>query len=39
VFALGGPFTSLSWYQGWIASIILFFITVIFGFIKPKKGS
>jgi hypothetical protein len=39
VFAMGGPFTSFQWYQGWIASIVLFFVTVIFGMVKPKLGS
>ena len=39
VFALGGPFASFQWYQSWIASIILFFVTAIFGMVKPKQGS
>jgi hypothetical protein len=39
VFALGGPFKCLSWYESWIASITLAFVTVIFGFYKPKAGS
>jgi len=39
VFALGGPFAGLPWYEGWISSIVLVFVTVIFGIVKPKKGS
>jgi hypothetical protein len=39
VFAVGGPFMSLPWYQGYIASILLVFVTFIFGLIKPKPGS
>lgn len=39
VFALGGPFKCLSWYEGWIASITLAFVTVAFGFYKPRLGA
>lgn len=39
VFAIGGPFRCLGWYQGWIASIVLAFVTVVFGFINPRPGS
>jgi hypothetical protein len=38
-FALGGPFNYFAWYQGWIASITLAFVTVIFGFYEPRPGS
>jgi hypothetical protein len=39
VFAIGGPFESLCWYKGWIASITLTFTTVVFGLYKPTPGS
>lgn len=39
VFAIGGPFTSFHWYQGWIASVTLAFVTVAMGFYKPAVGS
>jgi hypothetical protein len=39
VFAIGGPFKSFSWYEGWIASITLAFVTVAFGFYEPKPGA
>jgi len=39
VFAIGGPFQFVSWYQGWIASITLMFVTVGFGLYKPKPGT
>lgn len=39
VFALGGPFMSLSWYKGWIASIVLAGVTLLFGLIEPKPGT
>lgn len=39
VFAIGGPFELQSWYKAYIASILLFFVTFIIGFIKPKPGS
>ncbi len=39
VAAIGGPFVSLSWYQPWIASIVLAIATVAFGWIEPKPGS
>jgi hypothetical protein len=39
VFAIGGPFKCLGWYQGWIASIILAFVTVVFAMYRPKPGS
>lgn len=38
-FAMGGPFTQFSWYQGWMASILLMFVTVLFGLAEPKAGS
>lgn len=39
VFAIGGPFAKLAWYEGWIASAVLIFVTLIFGAIPPKKGA
>ena len=39
VFAIGGPFTALAWYKGYIASILLIFVTVIFGKVKPPLGA
>ena len=39
VFAIGGPFALLSWYRGYIATILLVFVSFIFGWIKPKPGS
>jgi hypothetical protein len=39
VFAIGGPFADLPWYKGFIASIVLIFVTFVFGWIKPKPGS
>ena len=39
VFAIGGPFTFLSWYRGYIATIVLIFVSFAFGWIKPKAGS
>ena len=39
VFAIGGPFKYFSWYEGWIASITLAFVTVAFGFYRPRPGS
>jgi hypothetical protein len=39
VFAIGGPFTYFHWYQGWIASVTLAFVTVAMGFYKPAAGS
>jgi hypothetical protein len=38
-FALGGPFKQLSWYEGWMASMLLMFVTVVFGLAQPKPGS
>jgi hypothetical protein len=38
-FAMGGPFSQLSWYQGWIATILLMFVTVVFGLATPAPGS
>lgn len=38
-FAMGGPFAQFSWYQGWIATILLMFVTVVFGIAQPKPGS
>jgi hypothetical protein len=38
-FAMGGPFKLLPWYQGWMASMILMFVTVVFGLAKPRPGS
>lgn len=39
VFAIGGPFLAFRWYKGFIGSIVLIFVTSIFGKISPKKGS
>ena len=41
VFALGGPFTLLAWYAAnqWVASLVLVFVTFIFGMIEPSPGS
>lgn len=39
VFAIGGPFLSLPWYKGYIASIVLSFVTFAFAWIKPPVGS
>jgi hypothetical protein len=39
VFAIGGPFKMLAWYQPWIASVVLAFATVVFGMVKPAPGS
>jgi len=39
VFAIGGPFRSFPWYEGWIASLTLAFVTVAMGFCKPAPGS
>jgi hypothetical protein len=39
VFAIGGPFEHLGWYQGWIATVTLAFTTVAFGFYKPAPGA
>jgi branched-subunit amino acid transport protein AzlD len=40
VFAIGGPFTScFGWYERWMGSIVLAFVTVVFGFYKPAPGS
>jgi hypothetical protein len=39
VFAIGGPFKCLHWYESWIAAITLAFTTVGMGFIRPKSGS
>src|ERR1700674_769609 len=39
VFAIGGPFQYFHWYEGWIASITLAFVTVAFGFYQPKPGT
>jgi len=38
-FAIGGPFKCLGWYQGWIASITLAFVTVVFGMYRPRPGT
>jgi hypothetical protein len=38
-FAMGGPFKTLGWYEGWMATLLLMFITVVFGLAKPKPGS
>lgn len=38
-FAMGGPFKQLSWYQGWMATILLMFVTVMFGIKKPEPGT
>jgi hypothetical protein len=39
VFAIGGPFRTLSWYKAPVASILLVLGTAIIGIKKPKKGS
>ena len=39
VFAIGGPFAFLSWYRGYIATIVLVFVSFVFGWVKPKAGS
>jgi len=39
VFAIGGPFRCLTWYEGWIASLTLAFVTVVMGFYRPRPGS
>src|SRR5438105_11644670 len=39
VFALGGPFKCLAWYENWIASITLAVVTVAIGFYRPTPGS
>jgi hypothetical protein len=39
VFALGGPFKCFAWYESWIASISLMFVTVAFGLVSPRPGS
>lgn len=41
VFAIGGPFVYLPWYEGsrWIASAVLAVATVLFGWIEPKPGT
>jgi hypothetical protein len=39
VFAIGGPFTSFPWYESWIGSIILTFVTFAVGVYKPRPGS
>ena len=36
IFALGGPFEFLDWYRRWIASIVLLFVSAVFGLFKPK---
>lgn len=38
VFAIGGPFVSFSWYRTLVASIVLVFVTVLFGMYKPEPG-
>jgi hypothetical protein len=39
VYATGGPFEMSNWYRGWIASIVLAFVTVVFGMYRPAPGS
>jgi hypothetical protein len=41
VFALGGPFELLSWYNDkrYVASLVLVFVTTVFGWYKPAPGS
>jgi len=39
VFAMGGPFESFPWYQGWAASLVLIFVTFGFGFFKSPPES
>ena len=39
VFAMGGPFVSFGWYRGSVASVVLVFVTVLFGMYKPQPGT
>jgi hypothetical protein len=40
VLAMGGPLNKcLPGFEQWEASVILAFVTVVFGFIKPKRGA
>jgi len=40
VLAMGGPLTQcLPGFEQWVASVILAFVTVIFGLYKPKPGA
>lgn len=39
VFAVGGPFAGLPWYKSYVASIVLIFVTSIFGKFKPPVGA
>jgi hypothetical protein len=39
VFAVGGPFAALTWYKSYVASIVLIFVTSIFGKVKPPVGA
>jgi hypothetical protein len=39
VYATGGPFALCNWYRGWVASVVLAFVTVIFGMYRPDPGS
>jgi hypothetical protein len=34
-FALGGPFTNLGWYEPFIGSLVLMFVTFVLGALKP----
>lgn len=38
-FAIGEPFSHLTWYQGWVATLLLIFITVVFAMVKPVAGT
>lgn len=35
VFAIGGPFLTLEWYQPWLASLVLVTYTIVVPLIKP----
>jgi hypothetical protein len=39
VFAVGGPFVSFSWYRSSVASVVLVFVTVLFGMYRPESGT
>jgi drug/metabolite transporter (DMT)-like permease len=39
VFAIGGPFKDLPWYESWIAALVLGFTTVVFGMVRPAPGT
>lgn len=37
VFAIGGPFKTLAWYQQWYGTLVAAICTAIFGFIVPSE--